>query len=517
MQIYKRFYITLVLCFLCPSVNAEMETLRLAITTTTEDSGLMAVLNPVFENEQNVKINVITVGSGQALRLGEQGDVDVLLTHAPEDEKQFIKSGYGLKRYPVMHNDFILVGPADDPAEIQKANSLSVAFNNLFISGNKFISRGDDSGTHKKELAIWRENNLIPEGDGSKKNWYVQAGMGMGSVLLLANERQAYTLTDRGTYLAFKERLNLDIHYQGGSFLHNPYHVIAINPKKHDHVNNALAEKYIAFITGEKAQKIIDDYKFHGEQLFHPEYLVEEVSVEKKSEKMRKSFFLDAVISSFNLIVNFDRSLFYVVWTSLKISLIAVLIAVLFSLPLGIAVALNNFTGKNFLLTFLNTLMALPTVVVGLLLYGILNRQGLFGELGLLYTPTAMVIGQCVLIIPIIWNLCIAAVNSADPRLVKTCSSLGASHFQRGIIYMSEVRFALIAAVVAGFGRAIGEVGIAMMLGGNIDGYTRTMTTAIALETSKGEFEFALALGFMLLLVAFIVNMVLQQFQLKIK
>jgi ABC-type tungstate transport system permease subunit/ABC-type tungstate transport system substrate-binding protein len=512
MQLFKKFYTILVVCFLYVSVNAETGTLRLAITTTTENSGLISVLNPVFESENNVKINVITVGSGQALRLGEQGDVDVLLTHAPEDEKQFIKSGYGLKRYPVMHNDFILVGPVADPAGVGEASSMSEAFNNLFVSGKQFISRGDDSGTHKKELAIWKKTELLPEAD-----WYIQAGMGMGSVLLLANERQAYTLTDRGTYLAFKERLNLDVHYQGDPFLYNPYHVIAINPEKHDHVNYSLAEKYIAFITGEKAQKIIDGYKFHGEQLFYPEYLTGEIALEKKSGELRKSFFLDAAISSFNLIVNFDRSLFYVVWTSLKVSLIAVLIAVLFSLPLGIVVALNNFAGKNFLLACLNTLMALPTVVVGLLLYGILNRQGLFGELGLLYTPTAMVIGQCVLIIPIIWNLCIAAINSADPRLVKTCSSLGANHFQRGIIYMSEVRFALIAAVVTGFGRAIGEVGIAMMLGGNIDGYTRTMTTAIALETSKGEFEFALALGFMLLLVAFIINMLLQQFQLKIK
>jgi len=230
-----------------------------------------------------------------------------------------------------------------------------------------------------------------------------------------------------------------------------------------------------------------------------------------------RSFFLDATISSINLIVNFDRSLFYVVWTSLMISLIAVVIATLISLPLGVVVALNSFKGKTFLMTCLNTLMALPTVVVGLLLYGILNRQGLLGNMGLLYTPTAIIIGQCVLIFPIIWNLSISAVNSADPRLDRTCSALGASYFQRGIIYMSEVRFALIAAVVTGFGRAIGEVGIAMMLGGNIDGYTRTMTTAIALETSKGDFEFALALGFMLLLVAFIINTVLQQFQLKIK
>jgi len=512
MQIFQKLNIILVLCFFFSPLNAETEILRLAITHTTENSGLMPKLNPVFENDNNIKINVITVGSGQALRLGKQGDVDVLLAHAPEDEKQFIKSGYGLKRHPFMHNDFILLGPEDDPAKIKQTTSLSEAFNTLYMSKNKFISRGDDSGTHKKERAIWKNNKLQPEGD-----WYTEAGMGMGSILLLANEKNAYTLSDRGTYLAFRDRINLDVLYQGDAFLHNPYHVIAINPEKVKHINHSLAEKYIAFLTGEKAQKIINNYKFHGQQLFHPEFSVKEVVEEKKTTNEENNFFLDATISSFNLIFNFDQTLFYVVWTSLKVSLIAVLIAVLFSLPLGVIVALNDFKGKNFLLACLNTLMALPTVVVGLLLYGVLSRQGFFGDMGLLYTQTAMVIGQCALIIPIIWNLCISAVNSADPRLARTCSSLGASYFQRSLIYMSEVRFALIAAIVTGFGRAIGEVGIAMMLGGNIAGYTRTMTTAIALETSKGEFEFALALGFMLLLVAFIVNVVLQQFQLKIK
>ena len=304
---------------------------------------------------------------------------------------------------------------------------------------------------------------------------------------------------------------------KGDGVLNNPYHVIAINPEKHSHVNKLLAEKYIDFLLSEKTQKIINDYQLHGQKLFHPAYIFEEVSIEKATGVKEKSFFIDAIKSSFNLIINFDESLFHVVWTSLKVSLIAVLIAVLISLPLGVIVALNSFKGKNFLLASLNTLMALPTVVVGLLLYGLLNRQGVFGDFGLLYTPTAMIIGQCVLIIPIIWNLCISAVNSADPRLARTCTALGASYIQRSIIYMSEVRFALIAAVVTGFGRAIGEVGIAMMLGGNINGFTRTMTTAIALETSKGEFEFALALGFMLLLVAFIVNTALQQFQLKTK
>ena len=230
-------------------------------------------------------------------------------------------------------------------------------------------------------------------------------------------------------------------------------------------------------------------------------------------ENATGNYFLDAFLASIKLILDFDNELFLVVWTSLKISLFAVFLSTLISIPLGLIVALTEFSGKKILLSLLNTLMALPTVVVGLLLYGLLNRQGLLGDLGLLYTPSAMVIGQCVLITPIIWNLAIAAANSADPRLHATCLSLGANLKQQGLIYISEVRYALMAAVVAGFGRAIGEVGAAMMLGGNIHGFTRTMTTAIALETSKGEFEFALALGFMLLMVAFVVNIILQQFQ----
>ena len=210
MQIIQKLYITVFLCFFFSVVHAETKTLRVAITTTTENSGLMSLLNPIFENEQNVKINEIIVGSGQALRLGEKGDVDVLITHAPEDEKQFIQSGYGLYRYPLMSNDFVLVGPTNDTSEIKQSKSISEAFNKLIFSTTSFISRGDDSGTHKKELAIWKNNKLKPEGD-----WYVQAGTGMGSVLLMADENQAYTLTDRGTYLAFKDRINLDIVYQG--------------------------------------------------------------------------------------------------------------------------------------------------------------------------------------------------------------------------------------------------------------------------------------------------------------
>ncbi len=224
-------------------------------------------------------------------------------------------------------------------------------------------------------------------------------------------------------------------------------------------------------------------------------------------------YFSQALVSAIGLIVQLDGEVFAVVWTSIRISLLAVVFSSLLSIPLGFLVALHRFPGKPLLLQSLNTLVALPTVVIGLLLYGLLSRQGPLGDWGLLYTPAAMVIGQCVLITPIIWSLSITAAAAADPRLAPTCRALGASPLQQGLLFFNEVRFAVLAAVVMGFGRAIGEVGIAMMLGGNIDGFTRTMTTAIALETSRGEFEFALALGLVLMLVAFVVNGLLQGFQ----
>jgi len=207
-----------------------------------------------------------------------------------------------------------------------------------------------------------------------------------------------------------------------------------------------------------------------------------------------------------DLIFSFDPQVYKVVWTSVYISLIAVGAASVIAIPLGLVTALNSFPGKALLIQTLNTLMALPTVVVGLLLYGLLSRQGAFGQFGLLYTPGAVIIGESLLIIPILWNLSISAVQGADPRLEATCRGLGAGRLQLALIFLTELRYGFISAIVIGFGRAIGEVGIAMMVGGNIEGFTRTMTTAIALETSKGEFELALALGTLLLVVAFAVN-----------
>lgn len=224
-------------------------------------------------------------------------------------------------------------------------------------------------------------------------------------------------------------------------------------------------------------------------------------------------FFGESLARASRLIVTGDAALLGIVVTSLVTSLSAVVIASLLAVPAGIATALGAFRGKTVLKHGLNTLMALPTVVVGLVLYGLLSRRGLLGEFGLLYSPVAMIIGQTVLIVPLIWNLVLNAAEAADPRLVFACETLGAGLRQQAAIFMHEIRFSIIAAMIMGFGRAIGEVGVAMMLGGNIAGYTRTMTTAIALETSKGEFALALALGILLLGVALLINLALSALQ----
>jgi tungstate transport system permease protein len=220
-------------------------------------------------------------------------------------------------------------------------------------------------------------------------------------------------------------------------------------------------------------------------------------------------YFVESFAAAFALITSFDPTIYQIVLTSVFISSIAALIAALMAIPSGVVIALHEFRGKQFLQHILNTLMAMPTVVIGLLLYGMFSRLGPLGDLGLLYTPTAVIIAETVLILPIMMNLTISAVNSTDPRLVSTLISLGARSTSLIIQVALAARFAILAGIITGFGRAIGEVGAAMMLGGNIEGFTRTMTTAIALETSKGEFELGLALGIVLLVIAFSINFIL--------
>ena len=225
------------------------------------------------------------------------------------------------------------------------------------------------------------------------------------------------------------------------------------------------------------------------------------------------NYFSETARAAVHLIFSFDEEVFEIAWTSLTVSISATLFAALFALPLGIWAAISRFRGKKLLQHTLNTLMAMPTVMIGLVLYGLISRQGALGDFGLLYTKTAIIIGETILILPIIMNMVMVAVQSADDNLIPTLKTLGANSRQQILIITSELRFTLLVAIVTGFGRAIGEVGAAMMLGGNIQGVTRTMTTAIALETSKGNFELGLALGILLLLIAFSVNLLLQTLQ----
>jgi tungstate transport system permease protein len=226
---------------------------------------------------------------------------------------------------------------------------------------------------------------------------------------------------------------------------------------------------------------------------------------------------LDYLITSLNaalaMIIHLDQEVLNAVGTSLYTSFTAILVAAVFGIPFGAVIGMRQFAGKRLAVTLLNTLMALPTVVVGLLLFGLFSRQGPLGPLGLLFTPWAMIAGQVVLAVPIVANYTLAAVAGADQRILPTAITLGAGRLRGAWQVLLEVRFGVMAAIVAGFGRVISEVGVAMMLGGNIRGSTRTMTTAIALETSKGEFAFGLALGIVLMSVALIINLFLNLMQ----
>jgi tungstate transport system permease protein len=224
-------------------------------------------------------------------------------------------------------------------------------------------------------------------------------------------------------------------------------------------------------------------------------------------------FLLDSLISSFMLVASLDRELFSVVAVSLKVSITSSIFASMIGVPFGFFVAIESFRGKRMLITCLNTLLALPTVVIGLFVYALISRRGIFGPFDLLYTQKAIIIGQIILIVPVVATFTIAAISRIDDRYRKTAMTLGANRFQTAFVIIREARFGIVAAVIAAFGRVVSEVGISMMLGGNARGFTRTMTTAMALEYDKGEFTLAVALGIILLSVSFGINLLFHFFQ----
>lgn len=260
--------IVALIAFSVTSAQAQERFITVASTTSTEQSGLFPHLLPRFEQETGIKVRVVALGTGQALDLARRGDADVVFVHARSAEEKFLTEGYGVKRFPVMYNDFVLVGPKTDPAKIGGSKDILEALKRVETAKAPFVSRGDKSGTHMAELDLWKATGV--DIDKAKGPWYRDTGQGMGPALNTAASMNAYILTDRGTWLAFKNRGDLTILVEGDKRLFNQYGVMLVNPDKHPSVKKELGQMFVDWVISPEGQKAIAEYKINGEQLFFP-------------------------------------------------------------------------------------------------------------------------------------------------------------------------------------------------------------------------------------------------------
>ena len=249
-------------------VVAQDKSIVVSSTTSTQDSGLFGHILPLFKQKTGLEVKVVSQGTGQALDTGRRGDADVVFVHAKSLEDKFIAEGHGVKRFPVMYNDFVLIGPKSDPAGIKGSKDIAAALNKIKEKGASFISRGDKSGTHNAELNLWKVAGIDIEKD--KGPWYKSIGQGMGAALNTASAGNAYVLADRGTWISFKNRGDLVVAVEGDKLLFNQYGVILVNPEKHPNVKKDLGQQFIDWLVSPEGQKAIADYKINGEQLFYP-------------------------------------------------------------------------------------------------------------------------------------------------------------------------------------------------------------------------------------------------------
>ena len=264
----KRLYTTIIVSLLFIT-EGRADYISLATTTSTENSGFLAYIIPIFEKKFNIKVRTIVQGTGQALETGRRGDADLLMVHAPEMEKKFIENGYGLRRYPFMFNDFVIIGPKEDPGKIQIANSPVQAFRKIYQRKLLFLSRGDNSGTHYKERQVWKKTGLIPT---RKDKWYLSTGSGMGATINTAVAKNGYTFSDRATWLSYKNKNKFEILLEGDPDLFNQYSLIPINAVLHPHVRKAEAYEFIRWLTSDQGQNLIKNFKMNNQALFFPNF-----------------------------------------------------------------------------------------------------------------------------------------------------------------------------------------------------------------------------------------------------
>jgi len=257
------------------AANGETQTITVASTTSTQNSGLFEDLLPQFTADTGIEVRVVAVGTGQAIRIATNGDADVLLVHHPASERRFVADGFGLARHPVMHNDFVLVGPANDPAGVRGSSDIAAALRSIGEGEQVFVSRGDDSGTHKKELELWAAAALDPR--PASGAWYRESGSGMGATLNVASAMAGYTLTDRASWVSFGNKGELEILVEGDPRLHNPYAAIVVNPERHPHVRASEAQAFVDWLTSARGQAAIAAYRVDGQQLFFPDVVTDGV------------------------------------------------------------------------------------------------------------------------------------------------------------------------------------------------------------------------------------------------
>jgi len=247
------------------------KSITLASTTSTENSGLLGYLLPIFKDESGIGVRVVAVGTGQAMRMAMKGDADVVLVHHPPSEEEFVKEGYGVERVAVMHNDFVIVGPASDPAGIKGMTDAAAALGRVRSSRAVFVSRGDDSGTHKRELSLWAALGFQPGDDDG--DWYRESGSGQGATLNVASEMEAYCLSDRASWVTFANKRSLELLVEGDPELLNPYSVILVSSQKHPHVKATEGQQFIDWLVSEPGQQLIAAYRVEGQQMFFPDAL----------------------------------------------------------------------------------------------------------------------------------------------------------------------------------------------------------------------------------------------------